>query len=132
MAALNGSVIQCKSRGGLEITVGDVLRTVDAIIVDRIVRGVDIVLGLDAITQLGGVTIDKDMIKFGHVQYAALACAEAENATEASELADSYITLIIQDIDFVARFDGEYWTAEWFCKNQKQPKLKKVDCRTEG
>ena len=58
--AFDGSVIQYKRRGGLEITVGEEITTVDAIVVERIVKGVDIVLGLAAVTQLGGVTIHKE------------------------------------------------------------------------
>ena len=94
--AFDGSVIQCKRRGGLEITVGEVIITVDAIVVERIVKGVDIVLDLDAITQLGGVTIHNGMIKFGHVQITATACADP-----ISELADANDACIIKDTDFL-------------------------------
>ena len=116
--AFDGSVVQCKESGGLEITVGEVTITVDAIVVERIVKGVDVVLGLDAITQLGGVTIYNGMIKFGHVHVTATACVET-----ISELADNNEACIIRDTDFLAKFDGEFWTVEWFWKNKKPPKL---------
>ena len=118
MAAFDGSAIQCKRRGGLEIIVGDVLFTVDAVVDERIVKGVDIVLGLDAITQLGGVTVDNGKVEFGHVQFAAIACAQST-----SELVDANDPCIIEDVDFFAKFNGEYWTVEWVWKNQKPPKL---------
>eukprot|EP00794_Sanderia_malayensis_P011568 gene11568-12763_t len=123
VAAFDGSVVQCKSRSGLEITVGDAVITVDAIITDTIVRGIDIVLGLYAITQLGGITIDKGGIKFGHVQHAVVARAEPEQPVEASKLTDTKNAFIIKDVDFLGKFDGEYWTVEWFWKNRKPPKL---------
>ena len=107
-----------QKKSGLEITVGEVIITVDAILVERIVKGVDIVLGLDAITQLGGVIIHNGMSKFGHVQITAAACAEPT-----AELADTDDACIIKDTDFLAKFDGEFWTVEWFWKNQKPPKL---------
>ena len=31
---------------------------------------------------------------------------------------------VIEDTDFYAKFDGEYWTVEWFWKNKKPPVLK--------
>ena len=116
--AFDGNAIQCKRRGGLEITVGEEIITVDAIIVESIVKGVDIVLGLDAITQLGGVTIHNGMIKFGHVQFTATACADP-----ISELADANDACSINDTDFLAKFNGEFWTVECFWKNQMPPKL---------
>ena len=75
MITCNGSVVQCTGRGGLEITVGEVTITVAAIVGDRMVKGVDVVLGLDAFTQLGCVTCYNGMIKCGHVHITATACA---------------------------------------------------------
>ena len=33
-------------------------------------------------------------------------------------------TCVIEDTDFYAKFNGEYWTVEWFWKNKKLPVLK--------
>ena len=49
---------------------------VDAIFVDRTVEGVDFVMGIDAINQLGGVTLGNGIIKFGYVQSAVSACVK--------------------------------------------------------
>ena len=67
VAAFDGSIVERKRRGGLEIEVGDKVIVVDAIVVDKTVEGVDIVMGIDAINQLGGVTLGNGIIKFGYV-----------------------------------------------------------------
>ena len=116
--AFDGSAIQCKRRGRPEITVGEEIITVDAIVVESIAKGVDIVLGLDAITQLGGITIHNGMITFGHVQIISTACADP-----ISELADANNACNIKYNDFLAKFNGEFWTVESFWKNQMLPML---------
>ena len=47
---------------------------VDAIVVDKTVEGVDVVMGIDAINQLEGITLGNGIIKFGYVQSAVSAC----------------------------------------------------------
>lgn len=45
--------------------------TVEVIAIECIINGIDIVIEMDAITELGGMTISDDKVKFGMVCYAA-------------------------------------------------------------
>ena len=45
------------------------------------------------------------MIKVGHAQFTATACADP-----ISELADANEACIIKDTDFLAKLNGEFWT----------------------
>ena len=94
---------------------------VDAIVVYKTVGGVDVVMGIDAINQLGGVTLDNGIIKFGYVQSAVSACVES-----VSKLPIDNDACVIEDTDFYAKFNGEYWTVEWFWKKKKPPVLKNM------
>ena len=94
---------------------------VDAIVVDKTVEGVDVVMGIDAINQLGGVTLGNGIITFGYVQSAVSACVES-----VSKLRIDNDACVIEDMDFYAKLNGSYWTVEWFWKKKKPPVLKNM------
>ena len=97
---------------------------VDAIVVDKTVEGVDVVMGIDAINQLGGVMLGNGIIKFHYVQSAVNVCVES-----VSKLPIGNDTCVIEDTEFYATVNDEYWTVEWFWKNKKPPVLKiDLDC----
>lgn len=41
---------------------------VGVILVDNIIKGINVVIGMNLINQLGGVIVDKDKVKFGHTR----------------------------------------------------------------
>lgn len=45
--------------------------TVEAIFIECIIDGINIVIGMDAITELRGLTISDYKVKFGIISYAA-------------------------------------------------------------
>ena len=98
-----------------------------AIVADKTVEGVDVVMGIDAINQLGGAPLGNGIIKFGYFQSAVCACVES-----VSKFPIDKDACVIEDTDFYAKFNGEYWTVEWFWKNKKPPVLKiELDCITK-
>ena len=66
---------------------------------NRIIDGIDIIIGMDVINEMGGVTIKEAEVKFGDVH-----CAVAAHWLNVCK---------IEDKDFEANFDGEKWTVKW-------------------
>ena len=80
-------------------------------VVDSVVGDVVIVLGMDLIKRLGGVTISEGTIRFGQVQCAIVTGPEETRKRK------------IVDKDFEAEFDGTRWTVRWNWKDGKEPCL---------
>ena len=90
------------------------IRVVDSREVKIMVRnillwlGIDMILGLDAIDQLGGATIAKGQVKFGNQSITKMAWGANSNDTiQLTEPKPS-------QIDFQAHFDGDKLIVEWW------------------
>lgn len=57
LVAVDGREIRCKGAKEVELTVRGIRLRVRAIVLDRVVDGIDVVMGMDVISQLGGVMI---------------------------------------------------------------------------
>ena len=77
---------------------------------DKLVAGIDVILGLDAIDRLGGATIAKGQVKFGN-QYVTK-MARGANSNDTIQVTKPR-PCQIEDEDFQAHFDGVKWTVEW-------------------
>ena len=76
---------------------------------NEIIEGVDVIVGMDDISQLGEVTIYEN----GAVEFRGVHCA-VSTQTRAMTQENSGISLCkIKDKDFSVSFDGERWTIEW-------------------
>ena len=71
---------------------------------NHIIDGINIIIGMDVINEIGGVTIKEAEVKFGDVH-----CAVAAHWLNACK---------IEDKDFEANFDGEEWTVKWKWKGE--------------
>ena len=96
--AVNGRDIKCKRARQVEIKVRGVRVKVEAILMNHIIDGIDIIIGTDIINEMGGVTIKEAEVKFGDVH-----CAVAAHRLNVCK---------IEDKDFVANFNGEKWKGE--------------------
>ena len=136
VTAFDGRTVECcgTSTVGLEIE-GRQLNE-EVIVADRLVPGVEAIIGLDVICELGGVFIDADGARFPAIEkkkkersgkangFNATAQEATENPVErVCEAADENREkverevgekLIVGDQDFRAEFDGKEWTVEWF------------------
>ena len=67
MAAFDGRTVQCKGEKAVEIGIGNRTLPIVATVVDQIVGNIDVVLGMDVIKMMGGVTIKDNTIEFGQI-----------------------------------------------------------------
>lgn len=79
------------------------------IVLNRLIAGIDVVLGLDVIDRLGGATIAKGKVKFGNQSAPRM----TRSATRNNTIQPSKPRLcLLEDEDFCAYFDGNKWTVE--------------------
>ena len=102
--AVDGRDIKCKRARQVEIKVRGVQVKVEAILMNRIIDGIDVIIGMDVINEMGGVTIKEAEEKFGDVH-----CAVAAHRLNVCK---------IEDKDFEANFDGEKWMVKWKWKGE--------------
>ncbi|GAB1602818.1 hypothetical protein Ahia01_000562000, partial [Argonauta hians] len=87
--------------------------------------GVDVVLGMDAIEALGGVTVDGNGVRFGREASAVDPISPSSNATTG----DGEITThTIEDVDFRAEFTEGRWVVRWVWKDQPPVLKNRVGC----
>jgi len=142
--AFNGSRVRCRGRKELSVDVRGVSVSVDAIVSDSILSDIDLVLGMDAITKLGGVSITcGNKVEFG-VECCGAGAEDTpsqcdgktgsvrEQASDGYEDSDSELKAqdveIIEDSDFKAVFDGKTWTVEWKWKSEPPNLKNKIEC----
>ena len=101
---VDGTEVKCRGTRQIEIELGGERLTTKAIIMERLINDIDIIIGMDVICRLGGLTVKNGQVKFGET-YCAVA-AEEKNCCE------------IEDKDFKAVFDGKKWTVEWRWKGE--------------
>ncbi|XP_068233538.1 uncharacterized protein [Palaemon carinicauda] len=127
ISAFDGSHIKCKVADCVELGVNGECVTVRAVVSNQLVNGVDVVLGVDVIDQLRGVTVTQGKVCFGAFGVASVGqeikhrlCGERDNNSS---------TVVIGDPNFHARFYGQKWTVRWFWENNETVTLqKKVSC----
>ena len=75
---------------------------------EKMVGGVDMVMGMDMIFRLGGVKILDNQVEFGNICAVAWECRFPD----------------IQEKDFEAFFDGKSWEVRYFWTENGPPVLK--------
>ena len=110
---VSGQEMRCVGTGTIVLAVAGVGEVaVAAIVVDVRPLGFDVIMGMNGISALGGVTIAEGAVRFGLRHQVACAGAtsdgRAENGGTVSELR-------VDEKDFCAVFDPAhcYWTVEW-------------------
>lgn len=145
VVAFDGSRVKCRGRQELRIDVEGVPVRVDAIVAESILSDIDLVLGMDAIARLGGVSVRcGEKVEFGVQCCGAGAEAEPDRCDQKIDIARHKVIddheksvgvckpraqdVVIEDSDFKAIFDGRTWTVEWKWKVEP-PRLKnKIEC----
>ena len=126
VASFDGRVVQSKGRVCQVIGLGDLELAMDMLVVDKLLEGFDIVLGMDVVEKLGGVTVREGRVEFGSRPCMVSQGLEPEPSKVAGQLE-------IVDKDFVASFDGVQWTVKWHWKQAEPPVLRnKVSCYDRG
>ena len=96
--AVDGRDLKFKGARQVEIKVRGVRVKVEATLMNRIIDGIDVIIGMNVINEKGGVTIKEAEVKFGDVH-----CTVAAHRLNVCK---------IEDKDFEANFDGEKWTVK--------------------
>lgn len=111
---------KCEFRCMAQMEVDDVFVTLDMMVNEALVANCDILLGNDAISLLGGVTVKDGAAKFGagpaHVK------VSASGQTSLKE-ASTPMNLCIEESDFSASFQDGRWTVRWKWR-EGEPQLK--------
>ncbi|XP_067936897.1 E3 ubiquitin-protein ligase rnf213-alpha-like [Watersipora subatra] len=112
---LNGYITTCKGETTLDIELDHSCKiTVQCMIAPKLVSGCQMILGMDGIAKLGGVSIDKNRgVLFGARQLRTVGVMLRNKASPVSHNDDQQPPIVIDDRDFKAQFDGHKWTVAW-------------------
>lgn len=102
--------MECCGEADAEIVVRNMPLRLRVIVLDRLISGIDVVLGLDAIDRLGGAIIAKGQVKFGNQSAPGVTGSVTRGDTNQPSKPRP---CLIEDDDFRACFDGEKWMVEW-------------------
>jgi transposase InsO family protein len=115
---VNGSSVSCAGTTMVQLGVGERKLVVHGLVLERMVPGVDVILGMDVITQLGGVTV-----KMGgatpRAQFGVVCCAVPPRRSQLVQ---------IEEKDFWADFDGDHWTVGWRWKAEAPDMRRGASC----
>ena len=114
IVAFNGSEIVGSGLCVVDMVVNDKRISLEVLVTKKIVRGIDIILGLDFIKLMGGVYVNESIVRFGEGE-------RREWSLNAASTLSAIETIV--DKDFVANFDGSCWTVNWVWKDEQEPKL---------
>ena len=103
IVAVDGRVVRCEGEMDCSLIVSGIRVKVKCVILKNLLDGVDVVLGLDVIGLLGGVSIFNDGCRFGVQSVAGVSVSDR---------------ISIDDTDFRAQFDGSKWTVAWKWKDE--------------
>ena len=109
MVAFDGRRVRCKGTSTARVRVGDETMQLQVTVAEQLVGGVDLVLGMDVISMLGGVRVQKNTVCFGET-----VCAAAVTSAPPD----------ISDPDFEAYYDGKAWTVRYLWNERGPPELK--------
>lgn len=129
--AVDGGQVHCKGRATIPVSVGGELLWINCVVALSIFSGVDLILGMDVISKLGGVTVTDKSVSFGALKNIFYFNTPVTSGSlVASVVANTCTNVVeIKDQDFTANFDGKLWTVRWHWKQEQPPKLKnKVAC----
>lgn len=110
---VDGSRVRCSGTVTVTVEVDGARVTLECLVMDNLLKGVDVVLGVDFIGRIGGVSLTSSGVEFAHRPHGrvTMAAAAAAAPTKTS-------TLNIEDRDFQATFDGRRWTVKWKWKEE--------------
>ena len=119
LRAVDGNEVSCIGLSPINVSVLGRNLSTDAIVVESLLDGVEAVIGMDLIGQLGPITVNGSTI----------ALMKEDIAAAGRNMSEWHI----EDKDFNADFDGKNWTVGWKFKNTERPVLNgTVACYQKG
>ena len=143
LVSVDGGEIKCEGTRNIELTVQGVRLRLRVMVLRKVLDGIDVVMGMDAISQLGGVTIadGREPITFGKELCLIAGSRVAGAVTVGSATMETDVakcrsvvaavateSFRIEDKDFIADFDGEKWVVEWVWKGELPVLKNRVGC----
>lgn len=124
---LNGCTTNCRGVVGVDVKIGSLkLSSLVCLVAPKLVLDCDLILGIDAITKLGGVSISSDgkvVFSGQHKKNSAICAGVVDDAHCCSSRDTDVCSVEVHDGDFDAFFDGDKWTVKWKWLD-KEPTLK--------
>ena len=105
MVTLNGELL-CGKKEKIHIEIAGRKLLTECVKVNELFAGVEIIIGLNTINQLGEVLIRDGMAIFDKLSCAAVV---------------SNVDMNISESNFVARFNRKNWEVDWQWKNDMKP-----------
>jgi len=118
LVGVNGSSIQYRGNSATRLKVGSTERTMECVVMDRLVDDIDAILGMDVIRGWGGVAIGENGVRFGIEE---TVCAVGRKAN-GEKLSMEVNTVAIEDTDFSAHIEEGTWTVSWKWKDGRIPR----------
>jgi ribonuclease HI len=106
--AVDGSRVHCRGESIIPITIEGCTLTVSCVVADRLLKGVEAILGMDVITALGGVFVGADRVDFGRAS--ATAAVLRVSADTAAVVVPETMTAPCANSMTCSNYDGETLT----------------------
>lgn len=116
VVTVDGRVISGVGEASVEMFVAGASLQVKCLVMRQLVGGWQVIVGMDVISSLGGVSVLRGAVSFN----AKMASVAASVPT--AGVPDGAVT--IDDCDFYARYDGSKWTVGWKWTEDVQPVLR--------
>ena len=124
--AFDGLATECRGFAWVDLCVDGVTVKAKVIRAEKLIAGIDVVIGIDVLQRLGSVSFPGGSIVMDRVNG-----SKVNDGKGTACVADESIHL--EDKDFSGVFDGNFWTVQWKWKNGIEPRLtNKVASYTKG
>ena len=125
MIAVDGSRVHCLGEAHVPIAIEGTVLWMSCIVAERLLDGVEAILGMNIVARLSGVMVKADRVVF--LKDASTGARVSRSAgspgvmtrrrTEAAAVVTTVTPMTITDQDFTAHFDGAAWVVKWTWKD---------------
>ena len=116
MVAFDGRPVDCSGTAIVQVGLAGRWLSVQMVVADAILEGIDMIIGMDVINMVGSVQVGGGKVEFSTGEV----CAAMETQKQMEHQGAEHK---IEDADFLAWFDGSKWFAQWKWKSGTPPKL---------
>ena len=121
VVTVNGKEVRSIGEAKITIKIQDIPVIIDSVVMEELLSGVDVILGMDVISRMGGVVVQQLGVNF-------MRKLGEQNGNVAAATVPTH-TLSVTDSDFSGEFDGTQWKVRWKWRDGNPPMLKnRVDC----
>lgn len=133
VVAVDGSRVSISGQTCLKMRFLNQFVSVRCIVMDKMLNGAKIIIGMDVITLIGGICVDSsgkvspnmlcaDVSNEYYSNGISCVSAESEDVAEV-DVKSSDEVLVVEDVDFTATFDGTKWLVRWKWNSGDPPAL---------